>query len=94
MMDGSDTIGQKRECIVQFKLLSQFQNFRIPDFEKYIHLTMTYKNGPNELSIWCCLFQDRILCTKVKMSVHPDDIIFCEKSYKTNFLSSTEDKVR
>ena len=51
MMDGSDTIGQKRECIVQFKLLSQFQNFRIPDFEKYIHLTMTYKNGPNELSI-------------------------------------------
>ena len=40
------------------------------------------------------IFQDRILCTKVNMSVHPDEIIFCEKSYKTNFLSSTEDKVR
>ena len=26
------------------------------------------------------IFQDRILCTKVNMSVHPDEIIFCEKS--------------
>ena len=46
----------------------------------YRSMTMAYRNGPNELSIWCCLFQDRILCTKVNMSVHPDEIIFCEKS--------------
>jgi len=39
-----------------------------------------------------CQYQDRILCTKVSVGFHPD-IIFCEKSYNTNFLSSPEEKL-